>query len=1075
MLSIVQGNRLERLAAALIAQLAAADAAPLAARIVVVPSAGMARWLKHRIAQQLGVCAQIEFPYPAQFAWQLFGRVLPHIGAASPFDRDTMGWRLFGLLGRLPQRAALTPLHHWLDAGDERARMELAQRLAALFDQYLVLRSDWLAAWGEGRSLGLADSASEAWQSWLWRQLLEASAAASPEHPKEAFFDALAAEPTARSRLPARVAVFGVPLLPPLYLEILLRLAGHLAVDLYAPNPCREFWADIVAERDMARLALKGEVAVAHREVGHPLLAAWGKQSRDQLAILCALADQADAGHEDFVVPAGPTLLARVQRSVVELDDAPAAPMVLLDDDDSLRVHACHGLTRQIEVLHDQLLACFERRPGLAPGDVLVMTPDIDAAAAAIDAVFGAAPRERHIPYTITGGRAAAAGGVLAAFAVVLALPESRCEVGLLFDLLASPAVARRFALAQGDIEVLREWLREAGVRWGLDAEHRQQLGLPKQDRHSWSEGLRRILLGYAMSDDATCPLGPQPLAGVEGQAALALGKLLRFLAVVEAFLREAKQPRPPAIWVERLQQLALALLDARDEEAQELLRLGDALAALKHAAGVAGVEQAVGLAVMRQRLADLLLQDAPGAVPSGAVTFCGIGPLRGLPCRVLCMVGLDAESFPRRGHTPEFDLMVTLPRLGDRARHEDDRGAFLDALMAARDAFILIYNGRDPRDNTPREPALPVAELLDYLSRRVAGGPAALAGRVSFEHPLQAFSPRNFAAAAPRSYAADQLAAARVIAGLAPRRTAPPLAASRLDVAEQDWRCTEREQLAGFMRHPLRFFLRRRLGIALVAGDQALPTEEPFRLDGRERWRFAEALLTQRLAGRGLDEMAAYGHSAAALPHGAAGDIALAAELQRAKAFAERIGQVSGGERARTLAIDLECAGRQIGGALPGVYSGGHLLWRLGRVTAGDLAHAWLDHLLLQALAPPGVAPLTHFFADSLTARFAPVEDWQAPLALLLDLYREGLSRPLPIPPRAAWAWFRGEPEAALKAARSAWAGSDFQRGECADPWFRLAYGGLRSELPEGFEAGVTDLLGPLREHLDLSAEGGA
>ncbi|HET9700944.1 MAG TPA: exodeoxyribonuclease V subunit gamma, partial [Burkholderiales bacterium] len=505
MLKIIQSNRIDRLSEELAAAIQRPSAGlDLRAEVVVVPHSGLARWLKYRIADARGICANVEFPYPAQFLWQLMSRVVPGIPERSPFDAEVMAWRIFSRLEALPEDPEAAPLRAYGAARDARERLALARRIAAVFDAYLVHRPDWLRAWAEGRLIGLEPPQTERWQAWLWRELLRASGTLFAEHPRARFFAELerlrrrGSDPA--SLLPPAISVFGVPLLPPLYLGMFVELSRYVDVSCYVLNPCREYWADILAERDLARLRLKGDAAAEHAEVGHPLLASWGRQPRDNLALFAALMGEEGVEEaERFEAPAAESLLGRLQRSIVELQDLRGAAIPLAEADPSLRIHVCHSLTRELEVLQDQLLHLFETLPDLRPADVVVMTPELDAAAPVIEAVFGTVPPERRIPYAITGRAAPDAAPVLKAFLDLLALPDSRFEAATVVDLLQVSAVARRFGLSEDELAQIRTWLREAGVRWGRDAAHRRGLGLPEETRHTWAEGLSRLLLGYAL------------------------------------------------------------------------------------------------------------------------------------------------------------------------------------------------------------------------------------------------------------------------------------------------------------------------------------------------------------------------------------------------------------------------------------------------------------------------------------------------------------------------------------------------------------------------------------------------
>jgi exodeoxyribonuclease V gamma subunit len=258
---------------------------------------------------------------------------------------------------------------------------------------------------------------------------------------------------------------------------------------------------------------------------------------------------------------------------------------------------------------------------------------------------------------------------------------------------------------------------------------------------------------------------------------------------------------------------------------------------------------------------------------------------LRGIPFRVVCLIGLADTSFPRQAAVTEFDLMTERPRLGDRARRHEDRAAFLDALLCAREVLYLSYPGHNVRDDSPLPPAIPVSELLDYLGRSVAGGAEAVRRRLITEHRLQPWSPHYFRApsgaglsgetGALFSYAADYAEVAKRA------RTDSGSAAQQLFIRPlpepgPEWRQVEIDRLIDFFSHPIRFLLRERLGIHLGAGEAELPAEEPFRLGRQDGSRLAERLLPLCLAGAGDTGIAEIALAGSELPHGAPGRIEL-------------------------------------------------------------------------------------------------------------------------------------------------------------------------------------------------------
>ncbi len=129
------------------------------------------------------------------------------------------------------------------------------------------------------------------------------------------------------------------------------------------------------------------------------------------------------------------------------------------------------------------------------------MLPDIQKAAPSIRAVFGQYGRTdaRFIPFDIADLSARAASPMLVALQWLLRLPQQRCRLSELCDLLDVPAVAARFGLAAQDVPQLTQWMAGAGIRWGLSDAQRSSLGLEAcGDHNSAWFGLRRMLLGYA-------------------------------------------------------------------------------------------------------------------------------------------------------------------------------------------------------------------------------------------------------------------------------------------------------------------------------------------------------------------------------------------------------------------------------------------------------------------------------------------------------------------------------------------------------------------------------------------------
>ncbi|GHB15013.1 exodeoxyribonuclease V subunit gamma [Salinicola rhizosphaerae] len=913
---VIHGNRLESLRDLAVEWLRTHPLGPLEDEVVLVQSNGISQWLKLALAADppagAGIAAAMEMPMPARYLWQAYRAVLTQrdgpdaVPQSSPLDKPRLVWRLMRLLPELLNDPIFAPLARFLsDDDDLRKRHQLAERLADLFDQYQVYRADWLAAWAEGRD-ELIDARGQArplaedqcWQPALWRRLrddigsdglaasrawvhnrfIEACRELTPESPQRG---------SGKSRprdLPRRVVVFGISSLPRQTLEALAAVSTVTQVLLFVHNPCRHYWADIIEHKDLLRAARRRQRQRPGMPIdlddtqlhlhAQPLLAAWGKQGRDYLRLLDefddhggyrALFDAESLRIDLFDSPtedsdAAPGLLQQLQDDILELrppqETRERWPAVDPTHDRSLRFHIAHSALREVEILHDQLLAAFDADPSLRPRDVLVMVPDIDTYDAAVQAVFGRLPPEdpRHIPFTLSDRSRRHRQPLLVALESLLHLPEARLTVSDLLDLLEVPALRARFGLDAEALPVLRRWIEGAGIRWGLDAEQRARLDLPDGlAANTWAFGLRRLLLGYAVGPDTRSDAADEPWHGIEpfddigGLEAALAGPLVDLIDVLETQWRALSEPADVPGWCQRLRELLAACFRAQDEtDLATLSRLETLLEEWQETTEDAGLTETLPLSVVREHWLGQLDEDhLSQRFLAGAVNIATLMPMRAIPFRHVCLLGMNDGEYPRTQRPLDIDLMGRDYRPGDRSRREDDRYLFLEALLSARDSLTISWVGRSIHDNAPCPPSVLLGQLRDHLAdgwrlvgheRGDDGGPALL-DALTTEHPLQPFSKSYFSeggtlftyahewravhAAQPSPVAAD--------AELPPLALETPLTLARL---------------AAFLRDPVKAFFTTRLGVFLERDAQESPDHEPFALDGLDTWQLQQALV---------------------------------------------------------------------------------------------------------------------------------------------------------------------------------------------------------------------------------------
>ncbi|ULR91018.1 exodeoxyribonuclease V subunit gamma [Comamonas sp. B21-038] len=905
-LMVIHSNHPEALRDLVVAWMQRYPLRPLESETILVQSNGIAQWLKLSMAQPVaeggcGITAAVDLQLPAQFLWQAYRAVLGkhEVPEISPLDKQPLTWRLMRLLPGLLAQPAFAALQRFLaEDHDQRRRFQLAERIADLFDQYQVYRADWLRDWAEGRDQ-LRSARGDAkpleqeqrWQAQLWRSLLDDVGAAGMETSRAAVHQRFVQywqSPQARHMpgLPRRVVVFGISSMPAQTLQALAAMSRSSQVLLCVHNPCRHHWSDIVADKDLLRHQYrrqqrKGSMqGLIHdddlHQHAHPLLAAWGKQGRDYIHLIdefdqpdqyAALLSPVNGGRIDLFGEAEPRhMLAQLQDDILDLrplaESRALWPAVDPAQDGSIRFQTAHSPQREVEVLHDQLLARLGADPGLRPRDIIVMVPDIQVYAPHIDAVFGRIARSdaRFIPYSLADQSQRGREPMLVALEHVLAMPESRFAVSEVLDLLAVDAVRQRFGIDPDDLALLHRWIEGAGVRWGLDAAQRARIGLAQAgETNSWRFGLRRMLLGFAVGrgqalDDI------QPYDEIGGLDAAALGGLAALLRALEQACSLLDQEVTPSAWVERARTVLELLFDPQHDH-EKLLQM-QLLQGLERWLGqceAAAFDEALPLCVAREAwLAGLDTSSLNQRFMAGAVSFCSLMPMRAIPFRVVCLLGMNDGAYPRPVSVLDFDLMRQQYRPGDRSRRDDDRYLLLEAVLSAREQLYISWVGRSIRDSTARPPSVLIGQLRDHLAQgwQLAGAPAGLSGPASGqallraltqEHPLQPFSPRYFAQPPAQAGSDGLYTYAQEWHGVHGEGLPTEAAEDALEALPEMGldAALNLRQLQDFAQKPVAAFFRQRLRVYFEDEDLTGQDEEMFAPDGLQAWSLQAGLLS--------------------------------------------------------------------------------------------------------------------------------------------------------------------------------------------------------------------------------------
>jgi exodeoxyribonuclease V gamma subunit len=915
-LHLTTSDDVHPLATALAEVLATPLADPMAPEWVAVPTEGMHRWLKLELARTLGaagpgtgdgVTANIHFAFPGALRQAVLAAARPDPAdeRSDPWRVEHLVWAVLEVLRARADDDGLGPLRTLPDGATWYGR---ARRLADLFDRYALRRPDLIRHWHAGHDVdatGRPLAPAERWQPHLWRATRARVGEPSPPERMPQILEQVRAGSLTLD-LPSRLAVFGVTTLPggAPFLDLAEAVAARHDLHLFLLDPSPTATARVQAASLAAPPGEELLRADDHSDdaVTHPLLRSWGRPYRERTVLLAATGNGAAAPADPPPTADPATLLARLQHDL-RTDDAPAGDFVLDPADRSVQVHSCHGQARQVEVLRDAILHLLAADPTLREDDVVVLCPAIDEYAPLVEAGYGPSADAPRPPATSTAGPAGAPRlayrvtdrtlretyPVLAALDTVLTLVAGRVPASAVLELCALGPVRARFDFDDDAVATIGRWVTETNVRWGLDGPHRAQWGVPAElTANSWRAALDRVLMGVAVSDDdlSLAAGGIAPFGVESGDIAVA-GRFADLLAHVAAIADDVTRPRAPDAWCAALAEVSDRLFAAEPNQQWQLDRLRQVVAEIgDHAmVGERPADVELTLADIRRLLADRL-QGAPRRPDffRGGVTVSSLTPLRWLPFRVVGLLGFD-EAGTGGGVTDGDDLAALAPRLGDRDPRAEARQSLLEAVLAAGDHLVITRTGHDIRTNQEIPPAVAFAELRDTITATLAPTADYSVRRqwreqIETVHPHQPFDERCFAPEAlrpdgPWSFDPGALAGAHA------RRTRDdedraPFLDSPLAPAPHDGQVFTLAELAAFLNHPVKAFLRGRLGIHLPSEESQPSDDLPTELGGLAAWAVASRLIDARLAGRSTDEWARYERALGTLPAGGLGDTAV-------------------------------------------------------------------------------------------------------------------------------------------------------------------------------------------------------
>lgn len=1073
-LKLYISNRLEILVDSLAEVLQTPLSSPLDEEIIVVQSRGMERWISMMLASRLGLWANCRYPFPNALVEEVFRTLLPDIPEQSAFDPKTTTWRIMKLLPSLLARTEFASLRTYLGDGvGDLKRLQLSERIADSFDQYVTFRPGMIFQWEQGKG--------RHWQAVLWRELVKTATTMHRAALATAFLDALASPGPEIQNLPERLSIFGISALPRFHVEILAGLSRFTRVNLFLMNPCREYWGDILSDRAMRGVLDRegkgiGRQEELHLEKGNALLASMGILGRDFFNLINEFSSEEVSFFQE---PDEGTLLSWLQSDILNLrnkGEGSEGKKTIGADDRSIQIQSCHSPMREVEVLRDHLLSIFEHDPSLLPKDILIMTPHIERYAPYIQAAFDVPVNDsQRIPFTVADRTVSKESELVKTFLGVLDLCGSRFGASEVCSLLESSPVRRKFELTEGDLDHILTWVKETRIRWGIDGRTRAAAGVTPYEENTWKAGLTRLLLGHAMcGGNERMFNGILPYDQIEGEQTLVLGKFAEFADQLFRYVSSLESPRTLTAWAEVLSDLLGRFFMPDEETEGEMQLLRQTLQELGNRETLSGFEDKVDLTLITWYVRSTLKQKGFGAgFISGGVTFCALVPMRSIPFRFVGLLGMNYDDYPRQSRSVGFDLLAKYPRSGDRSRRNDDRYLFLEALLSARERLYISYVGQDIQDNSPLPPSVLVSELMDYIEQGYSIPGNRIEDHVVTRHRLHAFSPEYFKESTKLfSYSEENYRVAHSV--LTSRKPLRPFIAKGLSPAGVEWKTIDVDTFCAFWENPCKFLVTKRLGIYLRGKDTGVEDSEPFDLSPLETYQLGKMMVERRLSGSDLQSLFSVAKAQGRLPHGNVGKCTYEALSNDIEKFIDQTKLHCWGGGSEHLVIDLPLSDFRLRGTITGVFPERLVRYRYARARPKDHLQLWISHLVLGTMDQadsPRTSVLVALHPRSRQPymwELSPVKDSREILTALLEAFWEGLMKPLHFFPESSWEYAQTVLEKdrsweyALVKARNVWNGNEFRDGEGDDPYCHLCFKGT-DPLDEEFQLISEKVLGRL------------
>ena len=891
---VISNYKLDKLSSSLADNIINSKTDPFEQQRVICQGKSMEQYLNKTIADQETIAANINYRFPRNSINDIIS-LSDKNRDVTRLDPKIMVWDIYFLLPKLIDKDCYKPLNDYINADISSKKFrqyQLSRQIASVFDFYLGYRGDWLESWQRFERIthrmnsngNLDLGPHELWQSDLWRRLTIERGGTEGDRIifKRASVILEECKDKIADKLPKKLSIFAISNMPQDYIDFFSILKQKIELDFYYIMPCIEYWGD------------SNRIAAVIENEGNRLLASWGKLGRDFLKLLL------DADFElsqSVFIPEqsdNATLLTSLQHDILHdssLDETRLKKIKTADK--SIIINSCYSRMREIEVLHDHIFNELNHS-NCEFSDILVMAPNIEDYAPYIKAIFKQnaitnsqeSNQSSFIPFNISDCSTIFSSIDSEIFMKILNLPKGKMTSEDLFDIISSEPVANKFNFSKDDIEKMYDLISNAKISWGENNEHRKDVLKSEYNGFgTWEFGFKRMLMGYAFDSEGTVGENVLPLNNSDG---IVIGKLILVCKKLFKICDDMSECYSYEDWCNKIfHPIIKEFFELTDNKNEQINPLSTAISSFRHACSKSNHNDEIFSLDVAKAAIEFELSDEASSTSSffrGGVTFCQLLPMRNIPFKNICIIGMNDSEFPRINKKCGFNLAEKEYRIGDKVLRDEDRYIFLETLLAAKEKFYISYIGKSNSNNEILPPSVLVDELLDYLEESTG----IKKNEYVTEHPLHGFNERYFKKDNENfySYSKTYFKAAESYRDSKRDSVNELFCPKELDLSSDMRNEFSFEEFVKFFLCPAQFFLKYRFNIDLYEEKfKPLVTSEPFELNTLESYNLKDELLVHKIEKKDFD-IEQNLKTSGGLPSGVRGDDI----IQKADEIAEQL-----------------------------------------------------------------------------------------------------------------------------------------------------------------------------------------